>query len=95
MLSADRNVTAYAAKYLSALKRPEATRSSADLGHADVVFALVVGEGHDLVGHEPRSFSFKIAETFKQFTGFGFGDAATFSGVIRWIRRRIFAVCFR
>ncbi len=96
MLSAGRNVTAYAAKDLSALKRPEATSDLLlDLGHTDVVFALVVGEGHELAGHEPQSFSFKIAETFKQVTGFGFGDAATFSGVTLWIRRRTFAVGFR
>ena len=58
MLSAGRNVTAYAAKDLSALKRSEATRDLLlDLGHADVVFPLVVGEGHELVGHEPQSFS--------------------------------------
>ena len=67
MLPAGRKVAAHATEDLGALERPKATGDFLlHLGHADVVFALIVGEGHELVGHESQRLGFELAETVKE-----------------------------
>lgn len=93
MFSASGEIASHAAEDLSPFKRPKATRDFLlHLGHADIVFALIVGERHERVGQEFQSLGFELAETLKEIAGFGFGNASTFSGVICWIGWRALLV---
>lgn len=49
---------------------------SLDLGHAEVVFALVVGERDDGIGHEEQGCGLEVPETFEKVAGFRLGGAA-------------------
>jgi hypothetical protein len=93
MFSAGREIAADQAEDLGPFERPKAARDFLlDLGHADVVFALIVGEWHERVGQESQSLDFELAETLKEIAGFGFGNASTSSGVIFRIRWWAFTV---
>ena len=53
MFSAGREIAPDPAEDLGPFERPKAARDFLlDLGHADVVFALIVGEWHERVGEE-------------------------------------------
>jgi len=67
MLPAGRKIAPHATEDLGSLERPKATRDLLlHLGHADVVFALIVSKWHELVGHESQGFSFECAETLEE-----------------------------
>ena len=67
MFSAGREIASHAAEDLGAFERPKATRDFLlHLGHADIVFALIVGEWHEWVGQESQSLAFELAQTLKE-----------------------------
>ena len=83
MFSAGGEIASDPAEDLCPFERPEAAGDFLlHLSHANVVFALIVGEWHERVGQESQSFGFEFAETFKEVARFCFGNAATFPGAI-------------
>ena len=93
MFSACREIASYAAEDLGSFERAKAARDFLlHLGHANIVFALIVGEWHERVGEESQSLDFEVAQTLKEIAGFGFGNASRSCGVIGWIGWRTFPV---
>ena len=69
MFSAGGEVAPHPAEDLSSFERPKAARDFLlYLGHADVVFALIVGEWHEWVDEESQSLDFEVAETLQKIT---------------------------
>ena len=67
MFSAGREIASYAAEDLGAFERAKATRDFLlHLGHANIVFALIVGEWHERVGQESQSLAFELAQTLQE-----------------------------
>jgi len=67
MFSAGREIAPDPAEDLGPFERPKAARYFLlDLGHADVVFALIVGEWHERVGQESQSLAFELAQTLQE-----------------------------
>ena len=67
MLSTRGKIAAHATEDLSPLERAEAARNCLlELGHADVVCALVMSEWHARVGHQPQRFGLNGAQAFEE-----------------------------
>ena len=63
-----------------------------DLGHAEVIFALVVGKWDERIGHEPEGFGFEVAEALQQVAGLGLSGAPRFAGLVMGNHERAFAI---
>jgi len=61
-----------------------------DLGHAEVIFTLVVGEWDERIGHEAEGFGFEVAKAVQQIAGFALSGA--FGGSVVGNRWRAFAM---
>ena len=63
VFAASRQIAADTAKDVGALLRAEAAGDFLlQLGHADVVLALIIGERHLGVGQEPEGFGFVVQQ---------------------------------
>ena len=67
MLSTGGKIAAHPTEDACPLERSKAPRDLLlYLGHPNIVLALIIRKGHELVGHEPERFRFKIAQTFEE-----------------------------
>ena len=63
VFTASRQIAADSAKDVGALLRAEATGDFLlQLGHADVVLALIIGERHLGIGQEPEAFGLVVQQ---------------------------------
>ena len=69
MLAASGEIASYPTKVLRAFESAKAEGDLLlDFGHAQIVFTLVVGEWHELIGHESQRFGFEVTEPFKKIS---------------------------
>ncbi len=91
MFSAGGQIAADTTEDLSALEGAETTRDFLlDLRHAEVIFTLVVGKGHEGIGHETEGLGFEFSKTVQQIAGFALGCA--FGGSVAGSRRGAFTI---
>src|SRR5438034_8331262 len=76
VLSAGGQVAADTTEDLSAFEGAEAAGDFLlNLGHAKIIFTLVIGEGDERVGHKAEGFGFEVTETIQKIAGLALSSA--------------------